>query len=483
MDTLCMARSNRSCRDARRVFRERESIVSAANAADLFEQLSSYVKSEMDRLKVPGVALGIQFDGNEYTAGFGVTSVTNPLQVDTDTLFQIGSITKTFTATVAMQLVEQGKLDLDAPIRTYLPDLKLSSEETAANVTMRHIFNHTGGWVGDYFDDAGPGDDARALIVERMVNLPQLMPLGKFFSYNNSGYYIAGRVIEVVTGLTYEQAIHQMIFEPLGMTKSFLFPEDVMVHRFSVGHVMKEEKLEVAQPWGLTRATYPAGAIASSVRDQLTYARFQMGDGTTPSGERLLQRSSMDEMQSPSTPAGSGAGAVGISWMVKDIGGVRTIGHTGGTNGQLSLFRMVPSRGFAISVLTNTYTGTELFGNALKWALEHYLGIVETYAPEMEKSVADLEEYAGRYTAALSDIEISIESGQLKLQSKPKGGFPRADSKPGPTPPPTRISLREGEQILALDAPFKGGQGEFLRDESGRIAWMRFGSRMARRQS
>lgn len=437
----------------------------------------------MERLHVPGVAVGVQYDGREYVAGFGVTSVTNPLPVDGDTIFQIGSTTKTFAATAAMRLVEQGKLNLDAPVRTYIPSLELSSEDTAARVTMRHLFNHTGGWVGDYFDDCGPGDDARARIVERMVDLPQLTPLGEVWSYNNSGFYIAGRVIEIVSGMTYEQAIHQLIFEPLGMTRSFLFPEDAMVHRFAVGHIVVDGKPEVAHPWGLTRATYPAGAIASSARDQLAYARFQMGDGTSPKGDRLLKRSTMDEMQCPTIPAGSNSGHVGITWMVKDIDGVRTVRHGGATNGQLSAFEMVPSREFAITVLTNANRGVELHGNAVNWALEHYLGLVDPEPVELPRSEEQQREYVGHYAAALADIELYLQDGHLMLQSIPKGGFPLPDSKPGPVPGPVRLSIREEEQVLGLDSPFKGSRGEFLRGDRGEIQWLRFGGRIARRLS
>src|SRR5687768_12400291 len=107
----------------------------------------------MERLHVPGVAVGVQHEGKEHTAGFGVTNVDHPVPVDADTLFQIGSTTKTVTGTVAMQLVESGMLDLDAPVRTYLPDLRLSNEAVAGAVTMRHLFTHTAGWVGDYFED------------------------------------------------------------------------------------------------------------------------------------------------------------------------------------------------------------------------------------------------------------------------------------------------------------------------------------------
>ena len=108
----------------------------------------------MEETQTPGVAVGLLHEGEEHVAGFGVTSLENPLEVTPDTLFQIGSITKTFTGTAAMRLVERGELDLDAPVRTYLPGLKLSDEDVAARVTMRHLLTHTGGWIGDYFDDS-----------------------------------------------------------------------------------------------------------------------------------------------------------------------------------------------------------------------------------------------------------------------------------------------------------------------------------------
>src|SRR5512136_1989104 len=138
--------------------------------------LGGQVTEAMQRLHVPGVAVGVLHNGREQVAGFGVTSVENPLPVNADTLFQIGSITKTFVGTAAMRLVEMGKLGLDVPVRVYLPDLRLASEEVASQVTLRHLFTHTGGWVADYFDDLGPGDDALAKIVARMSNLEQLTP-------------------------------------------------------------------------------------------------------------------------------------------------------------------------------------------------------------------------------------------------------------------------------------------------------------------
>jgi len=118
------------------------------------------------------------YEGIERTAAFGVTNVDNPLPVDADTLFQVGSITKTFTATAAMRLVDEGRLDLDRPLQTDLPDLRLVDPQVAAAVTPRHLLTHTAGWVGDYFSDTGRGDDALARYVAEMAELEQLTPLG-----------------------------------------------------------------------------------------------------------------------------------------------------------------------------------------------------------------------------------------------------------------------------------------------------------------
>lgn len=122
------------------------------------------VQESIDRAQVPGLSLGILHEGSEYVANFGVTSVENPVAVDTDTLFQIGSITKTFTATAVMRLVERGNLNLDRPIRTYLPDFHLADEDAGATVTLRHLLAHSGGWW-DLIGDTGENDDALAQFV------------------------------------------------------------------------------------------------------------------------------------------------------------------------------------------------------------------------------------------------------------------------------------------------------------------------------
>ncbi len=182
----------------------------------LLDALTQRLQELMAEHHVPGVAIGLLTPEGQREICLGVTNVENPLPVTPDTLFQIGSTTKTVTATVLMRLVEEGRVNLDAPVRTYLPDLRLMDEDAAANVTVRQLLNHTGGWVGDYFENTGNGDDALTRIVANLIHQEQVTPLGEVWSYNNAAFYIAGRVIEVVTGETYEAAARRLVLEPAG---------------------------------------------------------------------------------------------------------------------------------------------------------------------------------------------------------------------------------------------------------------------------
>lgn len=444
------------------------------------QALAAQVTESMTRLRVPGVAVGILHQGQETIAGFGVTNIDHPIAVDGDTLFQIGSTTKTITGMTAMRLVESGKLDLDQPVRTYLPGLRLADSGVAARVTLRHLFTHTAGWLGDYFDDFGSGDDALGRMVEAMAALPQLAPLGAVWSYNNSGYYLAGRVIEVASGRPFEAAVKQLVFDPLGMTRSCFFAGDAIVHRVAVGHHDRDGKIGVAVPWPLPRCAHPAGGVASTARDQLRYARFHLGDGTGPDGSRLLTAASMTQMQSRQVPAESGD-EWGITWGLRRIGGVKMVRHGGATNGQLSAFAMIPERGFAITVLTNADAGTLLHDEIVRWALEHYLKI-ELAEPQPVAAPADrLLEYSGRYTGALTDLDVVLDGGGLALKVTPKGGFPLKDSPAPPAPPTMHAAYVGDDRFVVLDGPMKGRRGEFLRDASGAIVWLR-ASRVFKRE-
>lgn len=442
-----------------------------------FASLARWIEEARDREHVPGVAVGIVLGDREWTAGSGFTSVEHSVPVDVDTLFQIGSTTKTMTATVAMRLVEQGLLELDAPVRRYLPDFRLANEIVARRVTLRHLLTHTGGWEGDVFDDTGEGDDALARYVALLAELPQIAPLGFAFSYCNSGFAVLGRVIEAVSGRPYEQAARELLLGPLGMERSFFFPAEVLTHRFAVGHVLRQARPVVARPWQIPRSSAAVGRVVSTTRDMLRYARFQLGDGAVPGGERLLRPETVAEMRRPLAERAAGQWC-GLSWMLWSVDGIEVVAHGGATNGQLSQFLLVPSHGFGLSVMTNA-SGT-LFGyEVMKRALAELLGL-EVRPPEtVTRSADELREYAGRYLARGTNVEVRLVGDEVTVtvtfNSLPP--FERPDD-----PPPMRAAATADGELLVLEGLYKESRLTFVRDASGAIAYLRVGGRLHCRQ-
>lgn len=447
--------------------------------------LKNWIQSEMARLQVPGVAIGILHSGRELTASFGVTNLENPLPVDPNTLFQIGSISKTITATAMMRLVERGLVSLDAPLRSYLPGLRLADTETTAQATLKHIFTHTAGWIGDYFDDGGLGDNALEIVVGRMDGLAQETPLGQVWSYNNAGFFLAGRLIEVLTRKTFEAAVQELVLDPLGMQHSFYFAHDAITYRVAAGHDAvypgQDRMPEVLRPWWLARASNPLGGLNSTVRDLLRYARFHLGDGRLVDGTRILSAETLTSMRSPICPASNGE-QMGISWFLRDVGGVQALRHGGATNGQMATLQLIPELGFAFTVLTNSDRGSELYQPLSKKILERFVGLVENDPQPIPGKTSVLSEYAGRYSAAAQDLRIELQEHGLVLHVQPKGGFPTPSSPPSPAPPPVRLAPCAPDTLLVLDEPFSGNRLEALRGPGGELVWLRFGGRVHRRR-
>jgi CubicO group peptidase (beta-lactamase class C family) len=341
-------------------------------------------------------------------------------------------------------------------------------------VTIKHLLTHTGGWLGDYFNDFGFGDDAQAKMLNEIAKLPQFTPLGEVWSYCNTGFNIAGRIVEVITGQAYETAIQEMILKPLDMSMTFYFPHDVMTHRFAVGHEINNRAARVARPWPIGRVGHTVGGVISTVVDLLKYARFHMG-----LGPHLLKPESIRLMQTPIV-TGSGLDVFGLSWFITPIGDVHVLRHGGATHGFQADFTIVPSQQFAITTLTNSDEGSVLYGDLRASAIKQYLDVAWPETPEIKLAEEQLLAYTGRYDSALAQREVYLQDGVLMLQSIPKGGFPTPDSPPGETPPPTRLAFCGVDQIIALDDPFKGARGEFLRKAGGTITWFRFGGRVHR---
>ena len=444
-----------------------------------------------ERLAVPGVAAGIYQAGKEQYSFHGVTSTENPLPVDDGTLFQLGSIGKTYTATALLRLVERGELELEAPVRRYVPELRLKDETVASSVTLLQLLNHTAGWQGDLMDDTGDGDDALARYVERMAGIEQEFPLGTAVAYNNASLSLAGRVIEKVTGGTYERAIKELLFEPLGLEHSFFFFNEIMTRRFAAGHQQRADgTIHVARPWGLPRSGNPAGGISASAPDTIAWARFHLGDGRAADGTPVLATGLLELMKRPTArmPGSALGDAMGIAWMLRDVDGVRLVEHGGDTIGQHSQLLMVPERDFALVLLTNCGpNGPQLIDELQRWALEAYLGVIDRDPAPVALDEAELVRYTGEYETIAVRGHITVDGGGLLLTVEIK---PEAleqlrqtgeDEPESPPPFPLGLLPGEGDRYIVTDGPAKGMKGYFVRDASGTVESIHVGGRLASR--
>lgn len=439
-----------------------------------FDRIAQIVQDKMKELGVPGVALGILADGEVRTRGFGVTNVDHPLPVTEDTLFQIGSISKTFTGTAIMRLVEQNKLRLDDPIRKHIPTFRVKDADASARATVRDTLTHMGGWEGDFFDDPSNGDDALARIVERMATLEQTAKVGEMWGYNNAGFYAAGRIVEVVTGKPFERAMRELVLDPIGIDTAYYFPADVMTRRFVVGHGIQKGATAVLTPWPIPRAANAAGGITTNVGSMLRYAAFHMGDGTSRDGTRVLSAASLNQMRSTVVPKAGTELTMGLTWHLGRTGTLAVAEHGGGTIGQISTLRLVPERKFALAVVTNAGRGGALNTQITRAVMEAYFGVTPSQPSRVTVATDALHDYVGTYRRQFVDITVSIDGDALKFQSTPK--MPGLDGKTPPPPPPQRVGFHAKDRLLALDGPNAGEpSGEFIREANGRVAWLRTG--------
>jgi len=457
-----------------------------SRAPAALRQLEEKIRDGMARYGIPGVAVGVLHRGAEHVRGFGVTNVADPVPVDGDSLFRNGSTTKTYTGTAVMRLVERGRLDLDRTVRSYLPGFRTADEAASARVTVRHLLQHTPGWLGDFFLDTGAGEDALARYVGAMSQLPQLTAPGTVFSYNNAGFAVAGRLIEVVTGMPYEQAVRSLILDPLRLERTAFSPGELPGSTVTVPHVVDEDGRPVPVPELLfmPRSLHPVGGVFSSVRDQVRWARFHLGDGRTPTGRRLLTRRSMHAMQSHPGPGGTlfvELDGYGLSWMLRPTAqGPKVVQHGGDWNGQHSGFLMVPERDFALTVMTNSVTGPNLIAElfADDWALRRFTGLTNLPAVPRPAPAGELAAYEGHYSA--TQIDLSGEVGVIEFDLVAQAGglvvrTPQGDA--------LRLAFYRRDFVRVLDPSGADThfRADFVRGGDGSVVWLRYGGRLFRR--
>jgi CubicO group peptidase (beta-lactamase class C family) len=313
---------------------------------------------------VPGASVAVLHAGEVSAFAAGVLNQDTRVDVTSDSVFQIGSVTKAYTATLALVLVHEGLLDLDAPVSQYVPELSLADPGVREQLTMRHLLTHTSGLDGDHFLDLGRGEDVLARYVDTCADVSQVMPLGAAWSYCNTGYALAGRVIEAVTGEVFDAALTTRLLDPLTMSRSCLLPEDALRHRVAFGHVPGPEGIMLAPVPVTPRTMAPAGGVMATADDVLKLVRLYLDDGRTAAGRRLLAEDAVASAWTAqvAVPDPSMGTAWGLGWMLTDWDGHRVVGHDGGTIGQGAFVRVLPDQGTAVVLQANGPAAGELLG-------------------------------------------------------------------------------------------------------------------------
>lgn len=461
-----------------------------------FKSYEEYVQKLMKESQVPGISIGFSKDGQHiYEKGFGYRDAEKQLEASIDTVFCIGSITKSFTCIAILQLQEAGKLSVYDPINKYLPEFKIKNSDASAHMTIHHFMTHTTGIpplniMIDSMNRAINEDltkDESILQVftneEEPTTYEELMdrisqqdiellgPIGKQFSYQNECYCLLGAIIERVSGMTYEQYIKQSIIEPSGMEHSSFFLEELDgYNNITQPHVMRKKDgvkdVIVSPNWWDPPAMRATGLLNSTVRDMLRYSEIFRTGGTVGT-ERILSSNSIKLMMTPYIETNMVPGQYyGYGLMVTpDFHGATLIEHTGSGKGVSAKMQIIPEKGLAGIGLSNLYmaptagiidSGMNILDNRpLKYSR---LDGMNYYIP-----VEHLTEYVGDYLQRESGV-ISIGLDEEKLTF--------SDSASSYTLEPLDLDL------FKITSRGSDGSVRFFRDVNKQINRMTFSGRI-----
>ena len=436
---------------------------------------------------VPGAQVAVLHDGQVTDTAAGVLSTATGVEATTDAVFQTGSIGKVWTATLALQLVDDGLLDLDTPVRQYLPEFRVADAVATRSVTTRQLLSHTTGFEGDLFHDTGRGDDAIQNYLPTIADAPQLFAPGAMFSYCNSGYVVLGRLVEVLRDAPFHTVLHERLAQPLRLTHLAHGADEAILHRAAVGHVPAGSGggLRPAPVGSIVAANAPAGTLlAMSAHDLLGFARMHIDGGRGPDGP-VLSETSARAMQHPhvTVPDVGRLGAHwGLGWEVFDYPGGIVIGHDGVTLGQSAFLRVVPEAGVAVALLTNGGDVAPLYQEVVGAALGELAGVrlPAPTTPPTESRRGDVRRAVGHYDGQMLSFQVSVDDDRIWLRQTPHTEVART------IVPEDRIELTWlREDALITVHPYSSGAHLVLvltgDDGTGRAAFLHHSRAVPRR--
>jgi CubicO group peptidase (beta-lactamase class C family) len=324
-----------------------------------FEEVDSYISAKMEELDIPGAALVIvQDDQIVHLKGFGVADASGR-PVTPQTPFFTGSTGKSITALAIIQLVEAGKIKLDAPVQTYLPWFRVADANASKVITVRQLLNMMSGIpksIGqEQLANTDPSDSAIENNVRALAKIELSAPPGEQFEYSNANYVILGMIIQAVTGQSYETYIRENIFQPLDMQNSFASKTEAEQDGLAVGY-QKWFGIPVASPdLPFSRGSLPAGQLILSAEDFGHYLIAQLNKGSYQ-GISLLSPAGIAEMHQPPVNTLIVTTTYGMGWEVQHFQNVQVLAHDGAVPGFTTVMFLVPEKNLAIAMVMNTYS-------------------------------------------------------------------------------------------------------------------------------
>ncbi|MBT2526073.1 beta-lactamase family protein [Streptomyces sp. ISL-99] len=372
---------------------------------------------------VPAASLAVLADGNIHAPASGVLHRGTGVEATTDSVFQLGSIAKIYTATLVMQLAESGDLDLDAPVVDVLPEFATADAEATKTITTRQLLSHTSGLTCDFTLGTGRGDDCLARYVEAAKGVALDCPPGTAVSYSSVGYNVLGRIIEVLTGQTWDEALKDRLLTPLGLTETVTLPEEVLRFRAAMGHLGEPgQDPDPAPAWDLMpRSAGPYGRVCATATDVLRLARMHLDGGTAPDGTRVLAAETVGAMQRREVDVPDkwtvSADGWGLGWTLYDWFGTPGFGHDGASIGQYGYLRVVPEAGVAVALLTNGGGARQLYAALLRELLDELAGVrmPDAFAPTAQPPAVDIAPLTGTDTREGVVITVSERDGTPHL--------------------------------------------------------------------
>ncbi|MCY9514385.1 serine hydrolase [Paenibacillus apiarius] len=331
-----------------------------AGALKALEGFSSYIEQQMDRWKVPGLAVAVIKDQEIVMAeGYGFRNAEAGLKVTPETMFAIGSCTKAFTALAAGQLADEGKLDLDAPVKTYLPHFKMHDAVATERITVRDMLCHRSGlprhdlmWYNSEL--------TREEIIERLAFLEPNQDFRAKWQYQNIMYTVAGYLVGQLAGASWEQIVQERIFKPLRMTSSCFSVEDLQLRAdYALPYIEKDGKV-LLTPFRNLDAIGPAGSINSNIIDMANWVMLHLSKGVFD-GQQIVTEGSLAGMHTPHMPCDPSVwgkkelpiSCYGLGWGIEPYRGHHMIHHGGGIDGFSSFVSFLPHDHIGVVILTN----------------------------------------------------------------------------------------------------------------------------------